>query len=42
MVAEVIEGDEVASGEVVNVDVVADGGAVLGGVVWWAWCVSDA
>jgi hypothetical protein len=32
--AEVVEGCEVAVGEVEDVDVVADGGAVLGVVVW--------
>ena len=31
--AEVVEGDEVAAREVEDVDVVADGGAVFGGVV---------
>ena len=32
--AEIGEGDEVAAGEVEDVDVVADGGAVGGGVVY--------
>ena len=32
--AQVVEGLEVAIGEVEDVDVVADGGAVVGGVVW--------
>lgn len=34
VLAEVVEGCEVAVGEVEDVDVVADGGAVLGVVVW--------
>jgi len=40
--AEVVEGDGVATREVEDVDVVADGGAVFGLVVWetsalWTW-----
>ena len=34
LLAEVVEGDEVTLGEVENVDVVSDGGAVSGGVIW--------
>lgn len=38
VVAEVVEGDEVALCEVEDVDVVADGGAVVGGVVCGQFC----
>lgn len=34
VLAEVVEGDEVTTGKIDNVDVVADGGAVSGGVVY--------
>lgn len=36
--AEVVEGDEVAAREVEDMDVVADGGAVFGGVVCGQFC----
>ncbi len=38
VLAEVVEGDEVAAREVEDVDVVADGGAVFGGVVCGEFC----
>ena len=38
VIAKVIEGDEVALCEVEDVDVVADGGAVVGGVVYGQFC----
>ena len=38
MIAKVIEGDEVTLCEVENMDVVADGGAIVGGVVYGQFC----